>query len=296
MSDSDPTIDNMSCDQFAELLNDVLDQRKSPSQNAELCGHAQLCAGCGARFSMVCQLDAVAFRSEQFSDDPVFGNSASRKHIVDDPNVTQRISTPAQPRRSRRTIATMAVAATIMWAMIQFHQSRSTTNIAKLQIETSDEMLPVHSRPGGDDPSQREGSLVSPDLAASPFDPIGVNESELQGVELNRIDARSVLVPRSVPVQRLHSNQQAVVSSRGASVSKLSAASSMPALGIAAVAHSESTSLWNPMGTESWVDAKHWIDQTMPAVESVREGVAPIGRSLRRAVKILAGGRGDRTS
>jgi hypothetical protein len=38
------------------------------------------------------------------------------------------------------------------------------------------------------------------------------------------------------------------------------------------------------------VQDRDWIGQTMPAVDSVRQGVAPLGRSLRRAVTILTVG------
>ncbi|QDT02703.1 hypothetical protein K227x_10810 [Rubripirellula lacrimiformis] len=44
------------------------------------------------------------------------------------------------------------------------------------------------------------------------------------------------------------------------------------------------------------VQQRDWIQQTMPAVRSVREGVAPVGRSLRRAVTILATGSQGQTS
>jgi hypothetical protein len=49
--------------------------------------------------------------------------------------------------------------------------------------------------------------------------------------------------------------------------------------------------------TDWWnsVQDRDWLGQTMPTVNSVREGVAPIGRSLLRAVTILAGG-SERTS
>jgi hypothetical protein len=42
--------------------------------------------------------------------------------------------------------------------------------------------------------------------------------------------------------------------------------------------------------------AKDWIGQTMPAVHSVRDGVAPLGRSLLQAVAILTTGAGESTS
>ena len=47
-----------------------------------------------------------------------------------------------------------------------------------------------------------------------------------------------------------------------------------------------------------WQDVRNhdWIGQTMPAVESVRDGVAPLGRSLMRAVSLLSVGGGNRTS
>ena len=44
------------------------------------------------------------------------------------------------------------------------------------------------------------------------------------------------------------------------------------------------------------VQDRDWVGQTMPAVRSVREGVAPLGRSLMRAVTILTIGGRDQTS
>ncbi len=49
----------------------------------------------------------------------------------------------------------------------------------------------------------------------------------------------------------------------------------------------------------SWwqsVQDQDWVDRTMPAVRSVQEGVAPLGRSLMRAVTILTTGGHDQTS
>lgn len=40
------------------------------------------------------------------------------------------------------------------------------------------------------------------------------------------------------------------------------------------------------------VQNRAWIDQTMPAVRSVQQGVAPLGRSLLQAMTILTGGAG----
>lgn len=44
------------------------------------------------------------------------------------------------------------------------------------------------------------------------------------------------------------------------------------------------------------VQDQDWIGQTMPAVHSVRDGVAPLGRSLLQAVAILTTSRGANTS
>jgi hypothetical protein len=44
------------------------------------------------------------------------------------------------------------------------------------------------------------------------------------------------------------------------------------------------------------VQDRDWIGQTMPAVQSVRAGVAPLGRSIRHAVAILTTGGGEQTS
>ena len=44
------------------------------------------------------------------------------------------------------------------------------------------------------------------------------------------------------------------------------------------------------------VQDRDWVGQTMPTVKSVQEGVAPIGRSLMRAVTILTIGGRDQTS
>ena len=41
---------------------------------------------------------------------------------------------------------------------------------------------------------------------------------------------------------------------------------------------------------------RDWIAQTMPTVQTVRDGVAPLGRSIRRAVTLLATVGGDQTS
>ncbi|GAA5506677.1 hypothetical protein [Novipirellula caenicola] len=43
----------------------------------------------------------------------------------------------------------------------------------------------------------------------------------------------------------------------------------------------------NPVAWFHSVQPQNWLGQTMPTVESFREGVAPIGRSLLRAVTIL---------
>jgi Putative zinc-finger len=41
------------------------------------------------------------------------------------------------------------------------------------------------------------------------------------------------------------------------------------------------------------VQQRDWIDQSMPTVRKVRESVAPLGRSLRKAVSILTTGGGE---
>lgn len=49
----------------------------------------------------------------------------------------------------------------------------------------------------------------------------------------------------------------------------------------------------------SWwrsVQDRDWVGQTMPTVQSVKEGVAPLGRTLMRAVTILTVGDQDQTS
>ena len=44
------------------------------------------------------------------------------------------------------------------------------------------------------------------------------------------------------------------------------------------------------------VQSREWVDRTMPAVRSVQEGVAPIGRSLMRALTILTTSSSEQTS
>ncbi len=44
------------------------------------------------------------------------------------------------------------------------------------------------------------------------------------------------------------------------------------------------------------VQDQDWLGRTMPAVQSVRDGVAPLGRSLLQAVAILTTSRGESTS
>jgi hypothetical protein len=52
----------------------------------------------------------------------------------------------------------------------------------------------------------------------------------------------------------------------------------------------------DPAGWWRSVQDRDWVSQTMPAVQSVKQGVAPIGRSLMRAVTILTTGGYDQTS
>jgi len=50
---------------------------------------------------------------------------------------------------------------------------------------------------------------------------------------------------------------------------------------------------------EQWwqrLGGQEWVDRTVPAMRSVRDGVAPLGRSFIQAVAILAGGGGTRAS
>jgi hypothetical protein len=53
------------------------------------------------------------------------------------------------------------------------------------------------------------------------------------------------------------------------------------------------------LAAEQWwqrVGGQEWVDRTVPAMRSVRDGVAPLGRSFIQAVTILAGGGGARAS
>ncbi len=52
----------------------------------------------------------------------------------------------------------------------------------------------------------------------------------------------------------------------------------------------------DPAGWWRRVQDRDWVGQTMPAVQSVKQGVAPIGRSLMRAVTILTTSGHDQTS
>lgn len=56
---------------------------------------------------------------------------------------------------------------------------------------------------------------------------------------------------------------------------------------------------WKPIDAADWWERVHggaWVDQTLPTVQSMREGVAPLGRTLMRAVTILTIGGYDQTS
>ena len=57
----------------------------------------------------------------------------------------------------------------------------------------------------------------------------------------------------------------------------------------ATVVTDQANQWWNDIQPQTW------LAQTMPAVQSVRDGVAPIGRSVRQAVLILTSS-GNRTS
>ncbi|TWU57485.1 hypothetical protein [Rubripirellula reticaptiva] len=61
----------------------------------------------------------------------------------------------------------------------------------------------------------------------------------------------------------------------------------VPAVPNELLEHADPVAWWNEARD------RDWISQTMPTVRSVREGVAPLGRSLIRAVTILTTGTGD---
>lgn len=59
-------------------------------------------------------------------------------------------------------------------------------------------------------------------------------------------------------------------------------------------------SWWKGIQGSDWVDRdwiqQNWVNRTMPTVRSMQEGVAPLGRTLMRAVTILTLGGRDQTS
>jgi hypothetical protein len=52
----------------------------------------------------------------------------------------------------------------------------------------------------------------------------------------------------------------------------------------------------DPVGWWRDVQDRDWVSQTMPTVRSMQEGVAPLGRTLMRAMTILTTGGRDQTS
>lgn len=58
----------------------------------------------------------------------------------------------------------------------------------------------------------------------------------------------------------------------------------------------QTTSRLDPADWWRSVQDRDWVSQTMPTVQSVKDGVAPIGRSLMRAVAILTLGGDGQTS
>ncbi len=78
------------------------------------------------------------------------------------------------------------------------------------------------------------------------------------------------------------------VSQTGETVAQFRAnQSSSPPLIDGLVSNVDAVAWWQEM------QDRDWVAQTMPTVRSVREGVAPLGRSLRRAVTILTTGAGS---
>jgi hypothetical protein len=65
-------------------------------------------------------------------------------------------------------------------------------------------------------------------------------------------------------------------------------------------ARQHGVSWWKGIQGSEWVDRdwiqQNWVNRTMPTVRSMQEGVAPLGRTLMRAVTILTLGGRDQTS
>lgn len=194
----------MSCDQFADRLNELLDDRVSPSQDQPLLSHAASCCSCDARLQIACQLDAISFVTVDGDQDPA---------STDNPDVIACGKLGPIPRRTRARKNGLRVAMTLA----------GVAAVLALMLVPIGSDLP-------DGSGQQATSSVSDNVVIS----------------------------------------------------------------VAPVASSDSVAWWRPADGkpwtdgDHWTDAKQWIDRSMPAVESVREGVAPIGRSLRRAVRILA--------
>lgn len=91
-------------------------------------------------------------------------------------------------------------------------------------------------------------------------------------------------VPRDAgPASRFHSNRSEPRSAFDSSDRQ-------------AMASKPSNSKMELSGWWQQVQGRDWVGQTMPTVRSVREGVAPLGRTLMRAVTILTIGGRDQAS
>ena len=83
---------------------------------------------------------------------------------------------------------------------------------------------------------------------------------------------------------------QAATGDSGSHAEPASQSRSTDPLGLTVLTEPDPSHWWREVQTQQWVD------ETMPAVHSVRAGVAPLGRSLMRAVTILTIGGNDQTS
>tara|TARA_R110002049_G_scaffold2750_8_gene22159 strand:- start:78294 stop:78959 length:666 start_codon:yes stop_codon:yes gene_type:complete len=109
-----------------------------------------------------------------------------------------------------------------------------------------------------------------------------------------------MILPRTEPSNQPNGPQPSLSDSSSPLDSSSPSSSMTAAASTVTIATSANdSSIHSTVDAAQWwqdVQQRDWVAQTMPTVRSVREGVAPLGRSILQAVSILTIGSGERTS
>lgn len=186
-----------------------------------------------------------------------------------------------------------------VWSVMETGHSEASGNVTP-------HALPENGSPenGSPEPSLSEPSLNDPSLSELSLNEPSLNEPSLVGggrmIALAGAQKWAIAIAAVVliwfrwgPAPTTPPNRVAVASANRSAPNQ-SASMERPSeplpSSLAMTVEASAANWWQDVQT------RDWVGQTMPAVKSMRDGVAPLGRSLMRAVTILAIGGSERTS